>query len=65
MRTSECTVIKEIPDTINLTSIEERNKLELIGNDIASKDRLHYEGYIAYTDSPYSVEKAKITLFFD
>jgi|GEM_PF-904728 len=65
MRTSECTVIKEIKDPINLTKNEERKRLELIGNDIASKDHLHYEGYIAYTDSPYSVEKAKITLFFD
>jgi hypothetical protein len=65
MRTSECTVIKEITDTINLTKNDERKRLERIGNDIASKDNLHYEGYIAYTDSPYSVEKAKITLFFD
>jgi hypothetical protein len=65
MQTSECTVIKELPDTINLTREEERKKLEKIGNDIATKEHLHYEGYIAYTDTPYSVTKAKTTLFFD
>lgn len=65
MRTSECTVIKELPETMNLASAEERKKLDKIGKDIAKKEGLRYEGYVAYTDSPYSVEKAKLTLFFD
>ncbi|MEA3494235.1 MAG: hypothetical protein U9R38_07645 [Candidatus Margulisiibacteriota bacterium] len=65
MRTSECTVIKEVPETINLKVPEERNKLASLGETIASKEGLHYEGYIAYTDIPYSIEHAKLTLFFD
>ena len=65
MRTSECTVIKEIPETIDLSKNEERNRLSKLGEDIASKEHLHYEGYIAFTGSPYDVEHAKTTLFFD
>ena len=65
MHTSECSVIKELPDTINLTKEEERKRLETIGQEIATKEHLHYEGYIAYTDTPYSVTEAKATLFFD
>ena len=65
MRTSECTVIKEIPDAINLKIPEERKKLASLGENIAAKEGLHYEGYIAYTDIPYSIEHAKLTLFFD
>jgi hypothetical protein len=65
MQTSDCSVIKELPDTVNLTKEEERKKIEEIGKNIASKEHLHYEGYIAYTDTPYSVTKAKTTLFFD
>lgn len=65
MQTSECTVIKEVPETINLKIPEERTKLASLGENIASKEGLHYEGYIAYTDSPYSIEHAKLTLFFD
>ena len=65
MQTSECTAIKELSETINLSKEEERNRLSLLGENIASKEHLHYEGYIAFTGSPYDVEHAKTTLFFD
>jgi hypothetical protein len=65
MHTSDCTVIQELPETINLTSAEERKKLDALGTLIANKEHLHYEGYIAFTDAPYSLDKAKTTLFFD
>ncbi|MBN2057560.1 MAG: hypothetical protein JW782_02020 [Candidatus Saganbacteria bacterium] len=65
MHTNECSVIKELPDTIDLTKTEERKKLDQIGLQIASREKLHYEGYIAFTDAPYSIDHAKTTLFFD
>lgn len=65
MQTNECTVIKEIPETVDLTKKEERTRLEELGNKIASQEKLHYEGYIAFTDAPYSIDHAKTTLFFD
>jgi len=65
MQTSECTVIKEVSDPVNLNRPEERKKLDDLGQQIASKEHLHYEGYIAFTEAPYSVDKAKTTLFFD
>ncbi len=65
MRTSECSVIKELPETFNLTLKEERNKVANLGETIATKEGLHYEGYLAYTEAPYSVEKAKLTLLFN
>jgi hypothetical protein len=65
MQTSDCAVIKEVPETVNLASAEERKKLDELGNQIASQEHLHYEGYIAFTDVPYSVDHAKTTLCFD
>ena len=65
MQTSDCAVIKEVPETVNLASTEERKKLDELGNQIASQEHLHYEGYIAFTDTPYSVDHAKTTLCFD
>lgn len=65
MQTSECTVIKELPDPVNLSRPEERKRIDALGKEIASKEHLHYEGYIAFTEAPYSVDKAKTTLFFD
>lgn len=65
MHTNECTVIKEVPETVDLTKKAERTKLEKLGNKIARQEKLHYEGYIAFTDAPYSVDHAKTTLFFD
>ena len=49
MQTSECSVTKELPDPINLSSEEERKKLDELGKQIASQEKLHYEGYIAFT----------------
>jgi len=65
MHTSECSVIAEVPETIDLTKEDERKKIDQLGSTIASKEHLHYEGYIAFTDAPYSVDHAKTTLFFD
>ncbi|MFH1576658.1 MAG: hypothetical protein ABID35_03860 [Candidatus Margulisiibacteriota bacterium] len=65
MQTNECSVIAEVPETINLSLAEDRKKLDDLGKDIALKEKLHYEGYIAFTDVPYSVDKAKTTLCFD
>ena len=65
MQTSDCSVIKEIPELVNLKDPKERHRLDDLGQQIATKEHLHYEGYIAYTDLPYSVEHAKLTLFFD
>ncbi|MFH1542169.1 MAG: hypothetical protein ABIE84_03660 [bacterium] len=62
---NDCSVIKEVPTLINLASSEDRHHLDDLGLQIAAKEHLHYEGYIAVTDTPYSVEHAKTTLFFD
>lgn len=65
MQTSECSVIKEVPFLVNLRLDNERNRIKLLGEEVATKEHLHYEGYIAITYSPYSVEEAKTTLFFN
>ena len=65
MRNSECSVKKELPFTINIIHKEERDKLNRLGEEIATKEGLHYEGYSAYTAEPYSIEQAKATLFFN
>ncbi|MBU1026930.1 MAG: hypothetical protein KKA31_04295 [Candidatus Margulisbacteria bacterium] len=65
MHTSECSVIKELPKTVNLASTKERKQLDELGKKIASQENLHYEGYVAFTDAPYSLDQAKATLFFD
>lgn len=65
MQTTECAVIKELPDSVNLMLEEERRKLDSLGNEIASQEKLHYEGYIAFTDVPYSVSEARLTLLFN
>ena len=65
MYANECSAIKELPDPINLSNDEERKRLDELGNQIASQEKLHYEGYIAFTDTPYSISKAKTTLCFN
>jgi hypothetical protein len=65
MRTSECSVKKELPFTVNIIHKEERENLNRIGNEIAAKEGLQYEGYTVFTAEPYSIEKAKPTLFFN
>jgi len=65
MRASECARKIVLPSTINITLQEEREKLNRIGNEIAAKEGLRYEGYSVSTIEPYSIEKAKPTLYFD
>jgi hypothetical protein len=65
MQTTDCAVIKELPGPVNLMLEEERRKLDSLGNEIAAQEKLHYEGYIAFTDVPYSVNQAKLTLLFN
>lgn len=65
MRGSECSVKKVLPFTINITHQEEREKLDKLGNEIAAKEGLHYEGYSVCTTEPYSIEQAKPTLYFN
>lgn len=65
MRTSECSVKKELAFTINIVHKEERDKLNKLGEETAVKKGLHYEGYTVYTAEPYSIENAKPTLYFN
>jgi len=65
MRTSECAVKKVLPFTVNVVRLEEREKLNQIGQEIASKEGVHYQGYSVITQEPYSIEQAKATLYFD
>ena len=65
MRVSECTVKKVLPFTVNVIHQEEREKLDRMGTEIATKEGLHYEGYSLCTTEPYSVEQAKPVLYFD
>lgn len=65
MRTSECAVKKVLPFTVNVVRLEEREKLNQIGQEIASKEGIHYQGYSVITQEPYSIEQAKATLYFN
>ena len=65
MRTSECSVLKVLPFTVNVVRSEEREKLNCLGQEIASKEGLRYEGYSVITQEPYSIEQAKPTLYFN
>ena len=65
MRNSECSVKKDLTFTVNVIHKEERENLDQLGKEIAIKEGLHYEGYSVYTADPYSIEKAKPTLYFN
>ena len=65
MRASECSVIKKLPEPINILAVEERDRLYQLGQVIATQEGLRFAGYVAITDTPYSVEQAKLTLFFN
>lgn len=65
MRTSECAVKKVLPFTVNVVRLEEREKLDQIGREIASKEGIRYQGYSVITQEPYSIEQAKATLYFN
>jgi hypothetical protein len=65
MQVNECCVEKVLPFLVNLSLPEEREKLDRLGNEIASQEGLHYEGYFASTIEPYDLEHAKAALFFN
>lgn len=65
MRPRECVVRQELPETINLAVDDERKRLIKLGEEIALQRGLHFEGYIAYTGEPYSIEKARLILCFN
>jgi hypothetical protein len=65
MLAHECSAVKELPETFNLVIADDRTNLAKLGELIAVREGLHFEGYVAYTDTPYSVENAKITLCFN
>ena len=65
MRTSDCALKKVLPFTIDVTHKEEREKLDQLGNELAVKEGLHYEGYSLCTTDPYSINQAKPVLYFD
>ena len=65
MQTNECSVMSEVPFLVDLAHEEGRKKLKDLGEELAGQQRLHYEGYIAYTDTPYDLEHAKTSLFFN
>jgi len=54
-----------LPFTVNVVQPEEREKLNQLGSEIASKEGLHYEGYSVITADPYSIEHGKAILYFD
>ncbi|MDD4179429.1 MAG: hypothetical protein PHH14_05220 [Candidatus Margulisbacteria bacterium] len=65
MQIVECPGKKVLPFTVNVTRPEERENLNRLGLEIASKEGLHYEGYAAITIEPYSIEHAKAELYFN
>jgi hypothetical protein len=65
VRVTECFGKRVLPDTIDITRPEERDKLNRIGSEIAAQEGLHYEGYTAITVEPYSIKQAKAILYFD
>ena len=65
MRIEECFGKRVLPFTVNVTRPEEREKLNQIGTEIATKEGMRYEGYSVITVEPYSVEKGKAILYFD
>lgn len=65
MKVIECCAKKDLSFTINILKKEDRDNLDRIGNEIAGKERLHYEGYYLNTTEPYSIEKAEPILFFN
>jgi len=62
---SVCTYKKELPFTINIAQPQDREIVEKIGQVLAQKSGLNYEGYGVCTVEPYSLEKARPILYFD
>lgn len=59
-----CPIKKELPFTINISLKEDRDKLDQLGQAIADREEIRYEGYSVSTTAPYSVDKGLPTLFF-
>jgi len=64
MRVTECSGKRVLPFTVNIARLEEREKINQIGSNTATEEGLHYEGYSVITSEPYSIENAKVTLYF-
>lgn len=62
---NQCPMKMRAPFTINVLSQAEREKLANLGQEIAVKKNVHFEGYILDTQEPYALDHAKATLFFD
>ena len=62
---SVCPYKKNVPFTINIYSKEDRERLSILGQQIAQQEGIKFEGYYLDTQEPYSVEAAKATLFFE
>jgi len=65
MRVAECVREMILPEAINVSLAEEREKLNRLGSEIADREGLHYEGFTAVTIEPYSIEHAKTVLYFN
>lgn len=65
MRVSECAGEVILPFTVNTIRQNELKKLELLGDKIAKKEGVHFEGYSVWTAEPYSLEEAKPFLYFN
>lgn len=65
MRVSECGREMILSYTVNVTRPEERKQLDTLGNAIATRQGLKYEGYNVSTIEPYTIEKAKAVLYFN
>ena len=65
MQVSECSLIKQLPFTIDIHHQEELDGLNQMGKELANKEGLQYEGYYLSTIEPYSLAQARPTLFFN
>ncbi|MGB9613074.1 MAG: hypothetical protein ACPL4K_02710 [Candidatus Margulisiibacteriota bacterium] len=65
MPVKEYALKKVLPFTVNITRPEERENLNRLGEEMAKQEGLHYQGYSVCTVEPFSLEKAKPTLYFD
>ncbi|HVN66931.1 MAG TPA: hypothetical protein VMT55_01040 [Candidatus Sulfotelmatobacter sp.] len=65
MRVAECVREMILPNTVDVTVSEEREKLNRLGSEIAVKEGFHFEGYTAATIEPYSLQNAKAVLYFN
>ncbi|NQU16679.1 MAG: hypothetical protein HQ564_01330 [Candidatus Saganbacteria bacterium] len=59
-----CTRKKELSFPVDVSNPEGRSKLDKIGQEIAVKKGMKYEGYSVYTGPPHSLADAVATLFF-